>query len=251
MRARWINILWGLSLVLGVVVGWPRPARAQTAAAPPDDAAVLQIARGLNDNATAEDAVTELVALKDPRVVRLFDRLMENQLRTLGADGPIVWRPDGEDGAFDPLAKGQVAVEPAPTAEQLTDLKSFRGKRKARRAVQQRLSLLGLEVDDAETRAEAAREVGNKRQTEALPLLKQLAENDPDATVRRFAAGSAALIVLDDAAAPVADRVAAARTLGEVKSIRARGPWKRSRTTRTPTKWPPPPAPPWVRSTAT
>ena len=224
MRARWITIFWGLSLVLGVVLGWPRPADAQTAATPPDDAAVLQIARGLNDNKTAEDAVTELVALKDPRVVRLFDRLMENQLRTLGADGPIVWRPDGEDGAFDPLAKGHVAVEPVPTAEQLTDLKSFRGKRKARRAVQQRLSLLGLEVDDAETRAEAAREVGNKRQAEALPLLQQLAENDPDATVRRFAAGSAALIVLDDAAAPVADRVAAARTLGEVKSIRARGP---------------------------
>ncbi len=211
---------WIVWLFAALALVWS-PARAEApAGATLADAAVLELARGLNDNATAQDAVDQLVALKDPRVVRLFNRLMDNQLRTLGREGPLVWRPD-DNGVLDPLAKERVAVVPAPSDEQLADLKSFRGKRKARRGVQQRLALLGLEVDDVQTRAESARSVGNKRQAEALPLLRQLAQADPDAGVRRLAAGSAALIVLDDAQASVGDRAAAAQTLGELKSIRA------------------------------
>ena len=214
------RVVWILGAALMLLTG--RPCLAQAASGPLDDAAVLEMARGLNVNATAEQAVTDLVALKDPRVVRLFGRLMDNQLRTLGADGSIVWRPADSEAVFDPLAKGQQPLAVEPITEQLGELKNFRGKRKARRAVQQRLALLGLEVDDAQTRAESARSVGNKRQAEALDLLRHLAENDPDATVRRYATGSAAMIVLDAADAEPADRVAAARALGEVKSVRAR-----------------------------
>ncbi len=214
------GLIWIAAAALVLLTGAPAPARAAAEAL--DDAAVLAIARGLNENTTAEQAVARLIALKDPRVVRLFGRLMDNQLRTLGADGPIVWRPGDTDAVFDPLAKGQAPLAVEPAGEQLGELKTFRGKRKARRAVQQRLALLGLEVDDAQTRAESARSVGNKRQAEALTLLRELAQNDPDRTVRRYAAGSAALIVLDDAAASPADRAAAAAALGEVRSIRAR-----------------------------
>ncbi len=208
-----------LLLVL-LALGWAGNGMAQSETVRVTDAAILEQARGLNDNALARDAVEQLAALRDERVLRLFQRLIDNQLRTVGKGGPLVWLPE-ESGAvvLDPLAQDRVAVDPPVDMGQL---KAFRGKRKARKAVQQRLALLGLEMPSPHVRADAARKVGNRRQAEALSTLNELAANDPNAQVRRFAATSAALIVLDDANAGDAAWAAAAQTLGAHKSIRAR-----------------------------
>ncbi|MEO0514240.1 MAG: urea ABC transporter permease subunit UrtB [Planctomycetota bacterium] len=215
-------------------------------AADPDvvtDAKVLELAVALGESKLAVDAVEQLVALGDVRVLRLFERLMANELREV--EGRLAWEappletssdpatatadPNADPGVtlFDPLAKGRVpfalpAVDPdAPDADP-PKVSTFRGNRRARRAIQQRLSVMGLELTDPEVRQESARNVGNKRQLEALPKLVELAENDPVKSVRRVALESAHLIIASgtDPEADEAARLVAVAGLGDVKSIR-------------------------------
>ncbi len=209
------------------------------------DAQILELALALGESKLAEDAVEQLVALGDVRVLRLFERLMANELREV--DGQLAWEapampiasdpdaPNGDPAAaadagvtlFDPLAKTRVpfefpAVDPDTPDADPPKVSTFRGNRKARQLVQQRLSVMGLELDDAEARQESARNVGNRRQLDALPRLVELAANDPVKSVRRVALESAHLIIASgtDPEADEAARLIAVTGLGEVKSIR-------------------------------
>ncbi|MEM6458565.1 MAG: urea ABC transporter permease subunit UrtB, partial [Planctomycetota bacterium] len=199
------------------------------------DEAVLTLALDLGEAKLALDTVDRLALLADARVLRLFERLMENELRTVG--DRLVWEPaplatdppraaDAGPLLLDPLAKERVRLDPETLTVdgELPRVRSFRGNRRARRVIQAKLSVLGLEVSDPEVREESARNVGNKRQLEALPLLNRLAANDPVKAVRRMAQESAHLIVAAgvDPEADEATRLAAIEGLGEVKSIRGR-----------------------------
>ncbi|MEM9882028.1 MAG: urea ABC transporter permease subunit UrtB, partial [Planctomycetota bacterium] len=199
------------------------------------DEAVLALALDLGEARLALDTVDRLALLADARVLRLFERLMENELRTVG--DRLIWEPaplatdppraaDAGPLLLDPLAKERVRLDPETLTVDgaLPRVRSFRGNRRARRVIQAKLSVLGLEVSDPEVREESARNVGNKRQLEALPLLNELAANDPVKAVRLTALESAHLIVASgtDPDADEAARLTAIAGLGEVKSIRGR-----------------------------
>lgn len=197
------------------------------------DAQIMKLALDLGESKLAVDAVEQLVALGDVRVLRLFERLMANELREV--EGRLAWEapPLAEEadaeaiagrGLFDPLAKERVPFpfNAAEAEAEAPKVKTFRGNRKGRRAIQQRLSVMGLELADPEVRQESARNVGNKRQLEALPKLVELAEIDPVKSVRRVALESAHLIIASgtDPDADEDARLVAVAGLGEVKSIR-------------------------------
>lgn len=220
-----------------VVTPTPRSeAAAPAQAAAPQgvaDAQIMKLALDLGESKLAVDAVEQLVALGDVRVLRLFERLMANELREV--EGRLAWEapPLAEEadaealagrGLFDPLAKERVPfpLNAAEAEAEAPKVKTFRGNRKGRRAIQKRLSVMGLELTDAEVRQESARNVGNKRQLEALPKLVELAEIDPVKSVRRVALESAHLIIASgtDPDADEDARLVAVAGLGEVKSIR-------------------------------
>ncbi len=149
-----------------------------------------------------------------------------------------MWAPviaEADDGSgmrarlYPLLAKGvpgtgEVALpEGEPSAVvPFGELSRFRVFRPALNRIRDSLALIGLGLDDPEERRQSAVDTGNKRQSEAVPLLVKLAEEDPDLSVRRAAAESLALIRASgsDPAATPAEVVAAIEKIGDLKSIR-------------------------------
>ncbi|MEM0915983.1 MAG: hypothetical protein AAGK09_15415, partial [Planctomycetota bacterium] len=232
-RPAWLPLV-AVALLAGLAHAQSDETSTPTAAADVGEvteAEIVALIPALDDNAAGPDAVEALAAFNDVRVLRLFERLMANELQAWG--DRVVWAPvdaarELEDGAEvvdvkDPLAEdapfladGQPAVVPEG------DLKFFRGKRKVRRLVQQRLSLLGLTVSDPEVRYDSARDVGNKGQAEALPTLQEMAESDPSARVRRVAEESAFILIADGAISDATpeQRLEAIAGLGRLDSVR-------------------------------
>ncbi|MBB6428236.1 urea ABC transporter permease subunit UrtB [Algisphaera agarilytica] len=208
------------------------PAAAEASTDELSDDELLELAVNLGSSKLASETVEQLIGMGDARVLRLFERLMANELRTVG--DRLVWEPPALEGESPAEAGAPLLLNAVAAERELLDLetlkvdgelpksKSFRGNRKARKVIQQRLSLMGLDLKDPVIREESARNVGNKRQLEALPKLLELAENDPEKAIRRTAEESANLIVASgtDPEADEATRVAAIAGLGELKSIR-------------------------------
>ena len=201
----------------------------------PGRAAILALVPDLDSGKAGPDAVEALSALKDVRVLRLFDRLMLNELQQYGER--YVWVPtasygtddDGRNVAdlYDPLAESErLTIDGKPATVLSGDLDGFGGNRAVRRLLQTRLSLMALEVDDPAARLNAVIDLGNKQKADALPALLALADDDPDPRVRRAAAESVALIRAtgSEPDATSDEQLAAIQHLGEVGSIRARGP---------------------------
>ena len=201
----------------------------------PGRAVILALVPDLANGKAGPDAVEQLSALKDVRVLRLFDRLMLNELQQYGER--FVWVPTASYGTdeegrntadlYDPLAESQrLTIDGEPATVLTGDLKGFGGNRAVRRLLQTRLSLLALEVDDPAARLNAAIDLGNKQKADALPALLTLSDSDPAPAVRRAAAESVALIRAtgSDPDATPDEQLAAVQHLGEANSIRARGP---------------------------
>ncbi|HEV7298864.1 MAG TPA: urea ABC transporter permease subunit UrtC [Tepidisphaeraceae bacterium] len=186
----------------------------------------------LSERESGLAALKELEAMRDARVLRVFQRIQDRTLYQW--DGQFVYLP----GFRDEPSQGQVAdvydlftetdEAGAPLGVPLAtvpkaDVKDFAPPRPVRTQVLNALRVLGLKVDDAAVRRVAARELGNRRQADALPELRQIAESDPDAKVRHTASESVNLIVAasTDPAVTSEQKLAAVAALGELESIRA------------------------------
>ena len=203
---------------------------------------ILAAVPELGERKTAEAAVDRLIAMRDARVKRLFERLVASKVyekETADGEAEPVWAPvlaetdEGMRASLYPLlakavpGEGEQALPAGPPSEVVDfgELKRFRVFRPALNRIRDSLALIGLELDDPEERRQSAIDTGNKRQAEAVPLLSKLAEEDPDRGVRRAAAESLALIRASgsDPATPPEAVVEAVEELGRLKSIRALG----------------------------
>jgi urea transport system permease protein len=216
------------------------PATAQTsqpAATQPADveATIRALLPKLLERSTGTPAVEQLVALRDARVLLVFRRVIDHSLSTF--NGQLVYVPDdfakndkGEPvgnayDLFTPLdstghPKG-TPIGPITQAEMVKG--SFDPPRPVRNLINNALRVLGLKVNDADVRRTAARDLGNRRQADALPDLREVATKDPAARVRRTAEESIALILASggDPSATPQQKSEAISALGRLESIRA------------------------------
>jgi urea ABC transporter permease protein UrtB/urea ABC transporter permease protein UrtC len=227
--ARWVRVM----LLAFLTLQWTSIVMAEE---PDDDAAIEAKIRALmpqlEDKAAGLDAVAELSALRDSRVLTVFGRIRDNTLYV--RDGQYLFVPtftkddDGHDvaGVYDLFTttdeEGAHSSEPLAIVPR-DELVSFKREPRVRRAILNGLLVLGLEVTDAKVRELAARDLGNRRQADALAKLREVAAGDPSDRVRRMAQESVCIIVVSggDATATHADRMDAVTQLGRFKSIRA------------------------------
>jgi urea ABC transporter permease protein UrtB/urea ABC transporter permease protein UrtC len=196
--------------------------------------AIVTAVGTLDDRDRAEATVRDLIALQDVRVKRFFERVVAQEVYL--RDGAPVWASSmGQEAGGElratlhPLLAerrddGAVDAEVEATVP-FAELTRLRVNRRALNLMRDALAVIGLEVDDPRERLRSAIDVGNKRQAQALPLLRRLADADPDAAVRRAASESAALMTAAgaDPAAGEAEVAAAIVRLGELQSVRALG----------------------------
>lgn len=212
----------------------PAPAADPTAAEVVDVEAVIREALPkFTDREAGTAAVEKLLALSDERVLLVFKRIESRSL--YGWNGQIVfvhaYKDDGTGkqvaevfDLFTPADEnGMPLGAPIATVPKEEVAKDFSPQRAVRNLVLNSLRLLGLKIADPAVRRAAARDLGNKRQLDALPELQKLAKNDPNAAVRRDAGESAQLIIASgtDPSATPDQRRAAVVALGELQSIRA------------------------------
>ena len=223
--------VWCLVLIVVAMLGGIAAAQPTTQAADPA-ARIRELLPKLADRSTGKAAVEELSALRDERVLHLFEHLRDNSLYT--RNGQIVFVPtvrDAPDGTkvadvydlFVPVdTDGKPTAAPLETVP-MTELsgKDFSAPRPVRVVVQNALRLLGLSMDDPALRKQAAIDLGNRRQTDALQALRDIAAKDADSGVRRAARESVSLIVATDAATPEKERADAVVDLGNLGSLRA------------------------------
>lgn len=224
---------WCVVLLCAFTVG---TSRAQNAPAtqPSVEDRIRTLVPRLKDRAEGKAAVEALTALRDERVLRLFERLRDNALYEI--DGRMVFVPTTRDepgrgkvadiyDLFTPIDANGLPATPssATVAEADVKNKELALPRPVRVAVLNALRVLGLKMDDPLLRKTAARDLGGRRQADALPDLRAIAENDPSADVKRMARESIALIVVSggDPAATSAQKIAAINELGEQKSLRS------------------------------
>jgi urea transport system permease protein len=189
----------------------------------------------LKERDTGKTALEQLQALRDERVLHLFEHIRDNALYDY--KDVIVYVPAVRDepgrgkvadvydlfAPVDPLS-GTVSGAPMETVafEQLKG-HEFAPPRPVRVQVLNALRVLGLKMDSPTLRKIAARDLGNRRQADALADLRAIAAGDPAGDVRRAAQESISLIVASgsDPAASAQARAEAVVNLGELKSIRA------------------------------
>jgi urea transport system permease protein len=194
---------------------------------------IRQLLPQLLDRATGPAAVEKLIALRDARVLLVFRRISERTICT--SNGQIVFVPDD----FKKNDKGEMvgqaldlfsAAEGGPQTKAIgaiTQAEAVKGAfdppRAIRNLINNSLRVMGLRVTDAEVRRTAARDLGNRRQADALADLRDVAAHDADKRVRRVAAESIALIVASgsDPTATPKQRTDAIVQLGDLQSIRA------------------------------
>ena len=212
------------------------PAGAVTAASAADvEAQIRTLLPGLKDRATGADVVAKLSALRDERVLHLFERLRDKAVYTL--EGKAVYVASireevGPDKATAKVADVYDLLAPLDAAGKLTgppeksvpekQVQEFSIPRPVRNAVLEALRVLGLKMDNPVLREAAARDLGMKQQADALADLQNLAKNDPDRSVRAAAQESVDQIILGGAAKATADdRIAAIKDLGDRTSLKS------------------------------
>ena len=221
------------TLILWVVLALAMPAGAQSTR-PAAEAQILTLLPGLKDRATGKDTVEKLTALRDEHVLRLFEHIRDNALYE--RKGQVVFVPtirDGADGKkvadvydlFAPVDAAGVPTAPPVETVPMSELSGneFTAPRPVRVAMSGALRVLGLKMDDPTLRTTAARDLGSRRQADALPELRELAEKDPVAGVK-FAATESIDLILASGADPTAkpeQMAEAVADLGALKSIRA------------------------------
>ncbi|MGC4033877.1 MAG: hypothetical protein QM754_19525 [Tepidisphaeraceae bacterium] len=184
------SAVWSLVVVMTLLVGLSRGQ--PTTQASDIEAKIRAQLPKLAERATGREAVEALQALRDERVLRLFEHLRDNAVYT--RDGTLVF-VTGERN--DPAGTGKIAdvydlfVEiddtgkpaAAPLATMpLAELsgKDFSVPRPVRVQINNALRVLGLKMEDPALRKQAAIDLGNRRQAESLPELREIAEKDPD-----------------------------------------------------------------------
>lgn len=186
----------------------------------------------LKSRVTGVKAYETMVAMRDPRVLSVFKHVEANRLYNRDDKVVVIYRSDDgkEARIFDlfveldendqPVA-APLEVVPGDLINEQTILSVARP---VQRDIANSLRVLALKLDDPRIRRIAARDLGNKRQVDALDELKKIAKDDPDPAVRREAQASVAMIVASGqlAAATPEERVAAIRKLGELTSIRGK-----------------------------
>lgn len=217
-----------------------RPAHGQTDTLAIDPAVlegeIRSLLPALKEREAGMVALEKLQTLRDARVLRIFEHIKSNSLYEW--NGQIVYGPavrvDPDRGRvidiydlFTELDDAGVPLglplETVPSSD-LTK-SSFSPQRLVRTNVLNAVRVLGLKINDTKIRRTAARDLGNNRQAEALPDLRDVAANDTSPKVRHEAEESIAIIVASgaDTSATPDQRLAAIAKLGELTSIRSVG----------------------------
>jgi urea transport system permease protein len=232
---RWICII---ALVLAVLPSGE--AFAQSLAAATSQPASVQdnirkILPELLESSTGAAAVEKLGAMQDAHVLLVFQRIIDRTIYTW--KDKLVFVPDdsqkddkGQDVAkiYDLFAPADSSGKPVATPIETVakgDLssKDFAPPRAVRTQINNALRVLGLKVNDASIRRAAARDLGTRRQVDALPDLREAAAKDANSSVRHDAQESIDLIIASgaDPAATPQQRTDAIVALGKMKSLRA------------------------------
>ncbi len=195
-----------------------------------DDAAIQTHIQTLASRKSSERAVAldALVATGDARMVPFFDAYRIGSIY-LREGVPFIGGDVITDNNLDQFVSltsvltGETLLDEngEPELIPLLELENLSPNRKERIKVRSVSMLLNLSSPDKDTRLKAAKQAGvSPLQTDAIPFLTGLAENDPSRKIRHTAAESMALIEFgtsDD----VDVRMDAIRSLGELNSLRA------------------------------
>jgi urea transport system permease protein len=198
------------------------------------EARIRQLLPLLKDRETGKAAVEQLQALRDERVLHLFEHIRDNSLYFYKDQFVLVPTlrdaPPGGKVAdvYDLFATvdldGKPVGAPLETipADELKG-KEFSAPKPVRTVVLSALRLLGLKMDDPVLRRNAARDLGGRRQVDALPELRAVAEKDPVASVQKAARESIDLILASgaDPTATPQQKMQAVANLGDQQSLRS------------------------------
>ncbi len=188
-------ILRRLLLALALALGALSPAAAQQL---PDEAVTRFLADSFPDT---EAAIAATASSGAPHAAAVLQALIDRRLLASAAARAVVYRDAGGRG-FD-ARTGQPADVPG-------DASAVRLNNRLRGVVQAALGALTLLSPDPAQRLRAAEAVFRARDASALPTLIDAIPKEQNARVKRAFEEARAAIILSDAQAPVADRVAAA-----------------------------------------
>ncbi len=192
-------IRW-LFLALILMLSALAPARAQQV---PEDAVVRFLADSFPDT---EAGISAVAASGAPHAASALAALLDRRLLASASAKAVFWRDTAGKG-FD-LKTGQPADIPG-------DATAIRLNNRLRGAVQAALGSLTLLSPDPQQRLRAAEAVFRSRDAAALPTLDQAIPREANPRVKRAFEQARAAIILSDAAAREADRIAAATVIGE------------------------------------
>jgi urea transport system permease protein len=226
MPHRLVRALLGLLLLIG---SCGLIAAADPEAAPPAGADATGLAAIEADLVALggdgwQDAITRLNARGSDDVKIAYQHLFNRRL-SLWTGRPVLAIDVGNEqravhaciAALD--AEGRPVGAPLATVA-ASAVTTFLVKPLARSEVRKALTLIDLYSPLPDKRLAAVKDLGNKRVADALPRLRELAV-DSNATMRREASASIALIAVADVQGQEAERLAAIAKLGELQSIRA------------------------------
>ncbi len=249
-KSRWLSPLLLLLALTGAAYGVftqnasaqqpaTAPAAAEAAAATTQPASLEDTIRSLipalKERESGLEALAKLQSFRDVNVLRLFERIRDRSV--FEHDGKYVYIPKAKN---DP-AKGKVYdvyelfTELDPAGEPITppiatiteaDFKKapeLSPNKRVRNEILDSLRVLGLKMTDPAIRRTAARDLGNKRQLDALEELRKIAEGDPVPAVRHEALESIHLIIASgaDPSASPQKRRDSITALGDLNSLRS------------------------------
>jgi urea transport system permease protein len=201
-----------LLVLFSLCLGLAAVHAAQADAQPGSELAPLLERLDARDFKAKQDAVEAIATIDDPLVVPLLRALGDGDLCRRKSDGAFFRseRSGSRYRLFDLVTGAEVETLPKSAIARITVNNAMRGRIKAL------LGLLTLRASDAAQRLRAARSLYNNPDPASLTILEAAIEAEEDATVREAMVVARAAIVLNDASAPMARRLAA------VESLRAR-----------------------------
>jgi len=219
------------------------PATAPIVQAATGDAAELDLLAKLSDaDAAGRKDIFEKLA-------RTGDQRLEQALNDFNSDSLYLWKgravscakleTEGDHNVaplIDPLSRQAVLVDGKPARVPEGEIKEISPNRRDRIAVRDALSLLRLSNPDRDARLAAVIKSGEGAVEGNLPALTLMEKTEKDAAVRDAIRESVALIEIAKTGTDAdtrATRLAAATTLGEMRSARALGrllDWRKAET---------------------
>ncbi|GIW75821.1 MAG: hypothetical protein KatS3mg104_0884 [Phycisphaerae bacterium] len=184
----------------------------------------------LASRSTGTPAFEKLVAMRDPKVVNVFKHIEANRLYLYKGQIVVVYpSDDGQKSIYDLFVEldenDQPLGNPIETVprDTISEQNVLSVARPIQRDISNSLRVLALKLTDPRLRIAAARELGNKRQINALEELRRISQQDPDARVRREAQASVAMIVLSGQIPSISEeeRIQAAEQLGTLSVVRS------------------------------